>query len=139
LRYGNFDLNFFFRGSFGNKIFNATRADLFRPSTAQYSNILRDAAGEPITDVNVFKYSSRFIESGNYVRLDNATLAYNFRGLGEYIKALRVYVSGNNLFVITNYTGIDPEISQGGLSPGYDNNNFYPRTRTFLLGVNVSF
>jgi len=138
-RYGNFDLNFFFRGSFGNKIFNATRADLFRPSTAQYSNILSDAAGEPITDVNVFKYSSRFIESGNYVRLDNATLAYNFRGLGEYIKSLRVYVSGNNLFVITNYTGIDPEISQGGLAPGYDNNNFYPRTRTFLLGVNVSF
>ncbi len=137
--YGNLDLNFFFRGSFGNKIFNATRADLFRPSTAQYSNILRDAAGESVNDVNVFRYSSRFIESGNYVRLDNATLAYTFRNIGPHIRNIRAYVSGNNLFVITNYTGIDPEISQGGLAPGYDNNNFYPRTRTILLGVNVTF
>lgn len=137
--YGNWDLNFFLRGSFGNKIFNATRADLFRPSTAQYSNILKDAAAESITDVNVFKYSSRFIESGTYVRMDNATLAYNFRNLGKAIRSVRLYVSGNNLFVITNYTGIDPEISQGGLSPGYDNNNFYPRTRTILFGANVTF
>lgn len=138
LRYDNFDLNFFFRGCFGNKIFNATRADLFRPSTAQFSNLLLDATTEPIADVNVFKYSSRFIESGDYLRLDNATLGYNFRNLGSALRSLRLYISANNLFVLTNYTGIDPEISQGGLSPGYDNNNFYPRTRTFLFGVNIS-
>ncbi len=79
LRYGNFDLNIFIRGVFGNKIFNATRADLFRPSTAQYTNILADVAGETKADVNSFKYSSRFIEDGSYVRLDNATLGYNFK------------------------------------------------------------
>ncbi|MCU7549425.1 SusC/RagA family TonB-linked outer membrane protein [Chitinophagaceae bacterium LB-8] len=138
-QYGNFDLNVFLRGCLGNKIFNATRADLFRPSTAQYSNILKDAANEPINDVNVYKYSTRFIEDGSYVRLDNATLAYSFKKLGDNIRMLKVYTTVNNFFVITKYKGIDPEISQGGLAPGYDNNNFYPRTRTILLGLNVSF
>ena len=124
---------------FGNKIFNATRADLFRPSTAQYTNILADVAGESIKDVNAYKYSSRFIEDGSYIRLDNATLAYNFKHLSPYIKTLRVYASVNNLFVITQYTGIDPEINQGGIAPGIDSDNFYPKTRTVLLGLNLSF
>ncbi|GAB3566925.1 TonB-dependent receptor [Spirosoma luteolum] len=139
LRYGNLDLNVFFRGVFGNKIFNATRADLFRPSTAQFTNILVEAGNESSADVNSYKYSSRFIEDGSYVRLDNATLGYNFRKLGDYVKAVRVYASVNNAFVITNYKGIDPEINQGGIAPGVDANNFYPKTRTILLGVNVSF
>lgn len=139
LRYGNFDLNVFFRGVFGNKIFDATRADLFRPSTAATSNILKDAANESANDGNAYKYSSRFIESGTYVRLDNATLGYSIKNIGPYVKSLRVYVSGNNLFVITKYKGIDPEINQGGIAPGVDANNFYPKTRTFMLGVNVSF
>ncbi len=139
LRYGNFDLNIFFRGVFGNQIFNATRADLFRPSTAQFENILVDVADEPIGDVNSFKYSSRFIESGSYVRLDNATLGYNFKNLGQYLRNVRLYTSVNNAFVLTKYTGIDPEINQGGIAPGIDSNNFYPKTRTILVGVNVSF
>ncbi len=138
-RYKNFDLNVFLRGVFGNKIFNATRADLFRPSTAQYTNILKDAAGESISDGNAYKYSTRFIESGTYVRLDNATLGYNFRRLGNYIRNIRVYASVNNAFVITKYSGIDPEINQGGQAPGVDTDNFYPKTRTALVGVNVTF
>jgi iron complex outermembrane receptor protein len=138
-RYQNFDLNIFFRGVFGNKIFNATRADLFRPSTAQYTNILKDVADEPITDANAYKYSTRFIESGTYVRLDNATLGYNIRNISSYIKNARIYVSVNNAFVITKYTGIDPEINQGGQAPGVDSDNFYPKTRTALVGVNFSF
>ncbi|QHW01159.1 SusC/RagA family TonB-linked outer membrane protein [Spirosoma endbachense] len=139
LRYGNFDFNVFFRGVFGNKIFNATRADLFRPSTAQFTNILVDVADEKATDVNSFKYSSRFIEDGSYVRLDNATLGYNFKKLGQYVKTIRVYASVNNAFVITGYKGIDPEINQGGIAPGVDANNFYPKTRTILVGLNASF
>ncbi|WP_235920974.1 TonB-dependent receptor [Foetidibacter luteolus] len=138
-KYGNFDLNFFLRGVFGNKIFNATRADLFRPTTAQYANILVDVAGESMADVNAYKYSSRFIESGSYVRFDNATLGYNFKNTGRYIRTMRIYVSVNNLFVITKFKGVDPEVNQGGIAPGVDYNNFYPKTRTFLFGANVSF
>ncbi|WP_207514485.1 SusC/RagA family TonB-linked outer membrane protein [Longitalea luteola] len=138
LKYGDFDLNIFFRGVFGNKIFNATRADLFRPADAQRTNILVDAQNELPADVNVYKYSTRFIESGSYIRLDNATLGYNLKKLGNGIQRLRIYASVNNAFVITKYTGIDPEINQGGMAPGIDANNFYPKTRTILFGVNVS-
>jgi len=138
-RYKNFDLNIFLRGVFGNKIFNATRADLFRPATAQYTNILADAAGESTADFNSYRYSSRFIESGSYLRFDNATLGYNFKSISRYIKTLRLYASVNNLFVITGFKGVDPEVNQGGIAPGVDYNNFYPKTRTFLFGANVSF
>ncbi|WP_200837084.1 TonB-dependent receptor [Dyadobacter sp. 3J3] len=137
-KYKNLDLNIFVRGAFGNKIFNATRADLFRPNTAQYSNILRDAGNESVKDINAYFYSSRFLENGSFVRLDNATLGYNFKNLGSFVKNLRIYTSVNNLFVITKYTGVDPEVNQGGIAPGVDYNNFYPKTRTFLFGVNIS-
>lgn len=138
-KYRNFDLNIFIRGVFGNKIFNATRADLFRPSTAASANILVDVANESANDLNSYKYSSRFIENGSYVRLDNATLGYNFKNLGTYLKNLRIYTSVNNLFVITKYSGIDPEVEQGGIAPGIDSNNFYPKTRTVLFGVKATF
>ena len=57
----------------------------------------------------------------------------------KYITNLRLYATVNNLFTITKYTGIDPEINQGGVAPGIDYNNFYPKTTSILLGVNVSF
>lgn len=137
--YKKFDLNIFFRGVFGNKIFNATRADLFRPSTAMSNNILVDAANESPNDLNAYKYSTRFIEDGSYIRLDNMTLGYDFGKVGKYIKKIRIYETINNLFVITKYSGIDPEVEQGGTAPGVDSNNFYPKTRTFLFGLNVIF
>lgn len=138
-QYKKFDLSIFFRGVFGNKIFNATRADLFRPSTAMTNNILVDAANESPNDLNSYKYSSRFIEDGSYVRLDNMTLGYNFGRVGKYISSVRVYQTINNVFVITKYSGIDPEVEQGGTAPGVDSNNFYPKTRTYMFGLNVIF
>jgi TonB-dependent starch-binding outer membrane protein SusC len=138
-RYKDFDLNIFIRGVFGNKIFNATRADLFRPSTAQYNNILVDAKDESTADFNAYRYSSRFIEKGDYIRFDNGTLGYNLKGINQYVKAIRFYVSVNNLFVISKFKGVDPEVNQGGIAPGIDYNNFYPRTRTVLFGINASF
>lgn len=138
-RYQRFDLNLSIRGVLGNKIFNVTRSQLFNTRSANSTNILKDAANESINDKNVFLYSDRFIESGSYLRLDNATLGYNFRGISPYVKSIRAYATVNNLFVITGYKGIDPEINQGGIAPGVDYNNFYPKTRTFLLGLNVSF
>jgi iron complex outermembrane receptor protein len=137
--YKRWDLNVFIRGVMGNHIFNATRSDLFRPATATTNNILVDANNESVLDGNAYRYSSRFIESGNYLRFDNATLGYNFKGFDPYIKSIRLYTSVNNLFVITGYKGIDPEVNQGGIAPGVDYNNFYPKTRTFLFGAKVSF
>ena len=138
-KYKSFDLSLFFRGVFGNKIFNATRADLFNVSIAATNNISADAANEKMTDVKAGFYSDRFVEDGSYLRLDNTTLGYTFNAAKFKIKQLRIYATINNVFVITGYKGLDPEINQGGASPGVDYNNFYPKTRTFMFGVNVIF
>jgi len=87
----------------------------------------------------VFRYSSRFIENGSFLRLDHASLGYTFKGIANYIHHIRAYATVNNLFTVTGYKGIDPEINQGGVAPGVDYNNFYPKTRTVLVGLNVSF
>ena len=139
VKYKKFDLNIFFRGVFGNKIFNATRADLSYVTAAAQNNILTSAVDDKVADTKNSFYSNRYIESGNYIRLDNATLAYSIASPIKYVTNIRVYTSVNNLFTITKYKGIDPEINQGGVAPGIDYNNFYPKTRTILFGVNVSF
>jgi len=97
------------------------------------------SADESAKDVNAYRYSTRFIESGNYVRLDNASLGYTFRNIAKNFRTLRLYVTGTNLLTFTSYRGIDPEVNMGGLTPGVDANNFYPKTRTVLFGVNAQF
>jgi iron complex outermembrane receptor protein len=79
------------------------------------------------------------VENASYLRLDNVTLGYSFPSLFRGMRSMRVYVSGNNLAVITGYRGIDPEVLLGGLTPGVDNKDYYPRTRAFLFGLNVDF
>jgi iron complex outermembrane receptor protein len=71
--------------------------------------------------------------------LDNLTLSYDHAIKIKGIKNLKTYITANNLLTITKYTGIDPEINQGGVAPGVDNNNFYPKTRVFLIGLTASF
>lgn len=143
LSYGQFDLNFFFRSVLGNKIMNTIRADLNRPQEAGSYNVLVETGAEPIGDFNSFRYSDRYIESGSYLRLDNATLGYTLKTKNEYLKNVRFYLSGNNIFILTKYKGIDPEVNLGGLTPGVDWNRFgggfYPKTRTFMLGLNANF
>jgi len=137
--YKRFDLGFFFRGSFGGKIMDATRADLSNVSAATINNILNTASGDKITDIKNSYYSDRYLEDGSYVRLDNATLGYTIKNPFANVSNIRLYFTANNVFTLTKYKGIDPEINQGGVSPGIDYNNFYPKTRTLLVGFNISF
>ncbi|AMP97238.1 membrane protein [Pedobacter cryoconitis] len=137
--YKKWDLSFLVRGVLGNKILNATAAGLNTPADAKLQNIPRATLGESFNDGNAYLISDRYLESGSYLRLDNATLGYSIKPKVQTIKAIRLYVTANNLFVITKYTGLDPEINIGGLTPGIDNNNYYPKTRTFSLGINASF
>ena len=137
--YKNLDLNFLVRGVYGNKILNATLASLNNPADSKLQNIPRFTLDESFKDINGYLISDRFLEDGSYLRLDNATIGYTIKPRTPAVKAIRLYVASNNLFVITRYRGIDPEINMGGLTPGIDNNNFYPKTRTFTLGLNASF
>ncbi|UCJ08966.1 SusC/RagA family TonB-linked outer membrane protein [Chitinophaga pendula] len=138
-RYGNFDLNIFLRASLGGKIMNATLADLNRPDDVRSYNLPASSADESPRDGNAYKYSDRYIENASYLRLDNMTLGYTFQHFRKNIRSIRLYVSGNNLGILTGYKGIDPELNLGGLTPGIDNKNYYPRTRAFLFGLNASF
>ncbi|WP_082036110.1 SusC/RagA family TonB-linked outer membrane protein [Pedobacter lusitanus] len=137
--YKKWDFSFLVRGVLGNKILNATAAGLNTPADAKLQNIPRSTLGESFNDVNAYLISDRYLESGSYLRLDNATLGYTIKPKVQAIKAIRLYLTSNNLFVITKYSGLDPEINIGGLTPGIDNNNYYPKTRTFSFGINASF
>jgi TonB-linked SusC/RagA family outer membrane protein len=137
--YKNFDFNFLVRGVYGNQILNATLAGLNNPADAKFQNLPRFTLGESFKDVNAYLISDRYLESGSYLRLDNATLGYTIRPNVKAIKNIRLYLSGNNIFVITKYRGVDPEINIGGLTPGIDNKDFYPKTRTFSVGITASF
>lgn len=134
-----FDLNVFIRGVTGNKILNATKAALNTPTDAKVTNILKFTAGESYNDKNSFMISDRFLESGSYLRMDNLTLGYTFKTRSNYISKLRIYGNVNNVFTITKYTGIDPEMDLGGLTPGIDARNYYPKTRSFIFGLNAIF
>jgi len=137
--YKSFDLSFLVRGVLGNKILNATLAGLNDPVDSKVQNIPHFTLGESYNDINAYLVSDRFLESGSYLRLDNATLGYTWKPHTQAIKSIRFYTSGNNLFVITKYRGTDPEINIGGLTPGIDNQNFYPKTRTYIIGVSANF
>ncbi len=95
-------------------------------------------AGE--SPANAITPSSRFVESGSFLKMNNASLRYSFGNLGKYLHDLSIYVSANNLFVITKYKGFDPEVNvdkalNGIPSLGVDYIG-YPTQRTFLFGVN---
>ncbi|HVI45005.1 MAG TPA: TonB-dependent receptor [Chitinophaga sp.] len=134
-----FDLTMFFRGVTGNKILNATLAGLNTPTDAKMTNVARFTLQESYNDKNSFLVSDRFLENGSYFRLDNLTLGYTFNTSRIHIAKLRLYANVNNVFTITKYTGIDPEVDLGGLTPGIDVRNYYPKTRSFILGVNATF
>lgn len=138
--YKQFDLNIFFRGLFGGKIFNVSRANISYTPNATTNNLSSFVdANDKVGDARNSFFSTRYMESANYVRLDNATLGYNFKTNLRGISRMRVFITGENLLTLTNYTGIDPEINQGGTAPGVDANNFFPKTTVVMIGLNVGF
>lgn len=139
----NWDLNIFFTGVFGQKIFNEAKAYFSCVGNIKEGkNVLQSVRDEQLSTDGLAHYpSQRYLENGSYFKLSTLTLGYTFRNcFNGWLKDVRLYVSGNNLFTITKYTGRDPEINLGGLEPGHDTrSDHYPRTRQVLVGVNVNF
>ena len=138
----NWTLTAFFQGVAGNQIYNATRNYYSNVGlVAAGKNVLSEVATEQkFSDSNAQRPSDRYLENGSYFRLATLTLGYNFGKLGDWVNNLRIYATCNNVFTITGYKGLDPEVYLGGLTPGMDwRNTQYPRTRTFMVGVNVNF
>lgn len=140
VNYKNWSMTAFFTGVFGNDILNASRASLSRIGSVTERNILVSVAKtDKATDSNAHYLSDRYIEKGDYIRLSNLSVGYTFKKFTDYIQGLRIYASCNNVFVITDYKGIDPEVNLGGLTPGIDNRSFYPKSRTYMFGASLTF
>ncbi|TCC99137.1 SusC/RagA family TonB-linked outer membrane protein [Pedobacter hiemivivus] len=143
--YDRFDLALNFNGVSGNKVYNNTANAYFNfPQLASGQNIVNNGVNDQESRSNSATPSTRYLEDGSFLRLNNATLRYNLNlNKIDWLKTLSVYVTGQNLFTITNYSGMDPEVNVpsevgGIISYGIDTTN-YPRARTFLLGLNLSF
>lgn len=145
LAYKRFDLTLNFNGVYGNDVYNNLANIMDQMSLFGSGwNVTPSALKSGESTSNVLNYSSRFIEDGSYLRLSNATLGYNFKLPNQkYISKLRAYVSGNNLFVITDYSGYDPEVNTTRVSNGVPALGIgwttYPKARTITFGVNVEF
>lgn len=146
--YRNFDLNIAAYGMFGQKILNAQGMNISDINRIPAYNVLDSWLGKNITDKPVF--SDYWIEKGDFLRLQNLTLGYTVPLKNKaWFSRIRIYGTAENLFTITGYNGMDPEVNTSGLlSPGidksvgeaqYGDNYYYPRSRTFSFGVNLSF
>lgn len=139
--YKNFDTSVLVRGSGGNKIYNGLRSNLSRLENVGKSNVLESALD---TGIYTSPYGSDlWLEDGSFIRLENVTAGYTFRFTDKYVDSIRLSLTGNNLLLITDYTGLDPELNISG--SGDPNDNFggdkgiYPRTRSVAFGLTVKF
>ena len=151
LKYNNFDLAIFIRGVQGNQVRNLQQSEIGDgvQKINQLKNMLTDSwtpqnpnASRPVIDGKrdfiAFRRSSYFIQDGSFIRLQNLALGYTIP-IAKGNRSLRVYVSGQNLFLVTKYTGFDPEVNNQGQSALIrgDDYDAYPRARTYTVGVNL--
>jgi iron complex outermembrane receptor protein len=140
LRYNNWTFSFAGRANFGNYVYNNVSSmngvydRLYRPEGPYLSNITTDVTKAGF--VNPQYLSDYYVQNASFFRMDNISLGYQFKNLNKSQKNpinLGLSFTINNAFVITNYTGLDPEVGNG------IDNNIYPRPTTYVLGVNLQF
>lgn len=131
-------------GNFGHYIFNNTAASVLGIGNLGTRNIAANLIGTGIKEnlANAPAPSTRNLEKGNYIKMANATISYRVGNIGNSIRNVNVSITGQNLFVITNYSGFDPEVNTDGGFGGIPSLGIeyipYPSARTILIGVNFS-
>ncbi|MFM2268702.1 MAG: hypothetical protein RL757_2143 [Bacteroidota bacterium] len=151
--YKNFDLEFFFEGMFGHSLVNEYR--LFYENTDGLNGQNRIKTDEWDPKLKAASFNSKYVEKADYFRLNNFTLGYNFKmPQGAQVSNMRLYVSGNNIFTITGYKGIAPDVrwtdpgssdnggrpgAQDPLVQGVDRRSYYFATRSFNVGLSLGF
>ncbi len=146
--YRNFDFSISTYGLFGQKVLNATAMSINDPSRFPELNVPHRMFNDSINDDPTF--SSYWVENASFFRLQSVTVGYTFRFNSPAVSKLRLYVTGENLFVITNYSGLDPEVkieeydSETGQmdalkNPGIDRYDVYPKPRIISVGLNLTF
>ena len=148
--FGNFDANLFFRGDFGHSLANLPRNFYENLAGSQYNVVVTDEFDDRLRQS---QFNSRYVERADFVVLDNASIGYNFPINDDRINGIRLALAGRNLFYITNYSGVSPEVRDADfsgrnfinpgrgniLAPGIDRRNNYFRTRSFNVSASVTF
>ncbi len=160
VNYKSWDFSVFFRGMIGNEVFNGPRAAYGNNTYLIGTNALNDELIYKLKGQNS-QICSYYVEDASFIRLDNIALGYTFNTKKiDWLSKARIYVAAQNLFVITGYKGLDPEVQLGGrnetdragssrtstgimagsgLYPGIEYRDFYPKSKTFTVGINVTF
>ena len=156
LGYKGFDFSATAAGAFGHQILRSTNNDSNMADNLSQKLVYGSWRGEGtsnflpklnnLKNINFMTMSEIWLEDANYVKIQNITLGYDFKQLWKScpLSQLRVYVAANNLFTITKYSGMDPELGSDGGNNGFGwaagiDNGFYPTPRTYMVGVNLKF
>src|SRR5699024_3621650 len=137
--YKNWDAAIYARGWFGHDVFNMINMYYSLPNV-EGQNVLKEAFSKHKNIKGEKELSDYWLEKGNFLKVDSLSIGYTFdQNLIKHFNSLRVYATARDLFTLTKYSGLDPEVNINGLEPGFEERNVYPKTRTFMMGVQVSF
>lgn len=139
LSWKNFDAGVYMRSWIGHDVFNMINMYYSLPNVSG-QNVLRDAFDKHKNIKGEKELTDYWLEKGTFLKLDAFNIGYTFSAQTvKPLKGLRLYVTARDLFVLTNYSGLDPEVNINGLEPGFEERNVYPKTRTFMFGLQASF
>ena len=136
--YKQWDVSFSLRASIGGEILNTYRLYYENFSGLGLMNILKSQLDNPSFTGDAI-YSSKYIEDGSFLKMDNITVGYNMAFKSKYISKMRLYGAAQDVFCLTKYKGVNPEVSMSGLAPGIENMSYYPITTGLTFGLNVTF
>ncbi len=145
LNYGKLSVNLNFNGAMGYQVFNNTKMSVLPIGNLGSRNIDASLLDGDIQEntANSIKPSTRYLEDADYLKLANATIAYDLGQIGNTVRNVRLYLTGQNLLVFTGYTGFDPEVNTVNELDGVPSLGIeytpYPSARTILFGANFSF
>jgi len=138
--YKKWNLGFTMRANLGNYTYNAEAASNGAYQGLKFAGYLVNLPSSILKTnfQNYQLYSDYYVENSSFLRMDNANLSYNFGKIAHNLATLRVTFNVSNVFVVTKYTGLDPELPPNASTPGIDN-NLYPRPRIYSVGLNLGF
>lgn len=138
LKVGNFGISLSLRSGIGGKVFNTMRAEFENINAIGLKNIMASWLDQPYFTGQV-TYSSKYLEDATYLKVDNLTFTYDIPVRSGLVKGITLSLTGQDLLCLTAYSGVDPEVNLGGLTPGIEGQSYYPRTRTFTFGAKLRF
>jgi len=136
--YKNWGFNFAMRSNIGGKVLNMYRLYHENWAAIGTKNIISTQLENP-EFTGITQYSSKYLENATFLKLDNVSFSYNVPTKLKYVSSMNLSLTAQNVFILTKYKGLDPEVNLSGLEPGIENLSYYPRTTTVAFGVNVIF